>query len=237
MSTAPPADEQLRVLRKVLRRVRTALALVALLLAVFLAIGMYLLLHGEQLVRDKEKELLAATEREVETHSDQLLEAAGEVASDNLPILSQALTNQIQNDLPEYVRVLDEQGDELSRSLEKHFRARIEGRYQEQLTGYRTILQQEFPEETDPKAQDAMMAALREALDRVADRYFLREFTTQISDLKDLWNHVPPWEVPAGREPTLETQLQKSAQEWVMAKILEGGLRSGRGFLPGGGKQ
>jgi hypothetical protein len=216
-----PNTQQMEVLRQALAQARCNLVIVCLMLAGVVAAGLYAYFAGGRWVESEEKRLMDATRKEVESHSETLVKEAGELAADSLPPFLEAFAVQMAEDLPSHLPALDHQANHLSADLTAHLKQKVKEQAHRQLARDRAILQEEFPEITDPKQLDQMMAALQHAVEQLAEHSYVEEFHNQAERMTRIWDSIEPAKPMQGGDRALERELVHSAQDWLLLKIRE----------------
>jgi hypothetical protein len=221
---SPPADpnaHQKALLRQALTRARCNLALVALLLTAAVGLGLHLFCAGPHLLAAEQQGLLDAAREELSAHANELIEEAGDLAEESLPPLSEALAAQLSKDAPAFMRALETEGDQLAQELAAHLQKQVDARYRPYLARQRAILHQEFPGITDPKELERLAGALEQAVDRLAQRYYVEEYRKQVGRFVTLWKAIPPAEILKARQADMEQLLAQEVQQWLLLKIFE----------------
>jgi hypothetical protein len=226
MSSVPygaPAAFQAEELRKALRQARINLALIALMLLAFVAGVVYAVWFAEHRLPQKEEQTLAAVRarlaRDMPSISQELTDLAGEVG----PPVAIAFYERLKADVPAYVHTIDEQSKELTDHVEAAVRRDVQAQYHAARGRYRAILQEEFPEVTDPAQLDDMMARFEAVEDRLIQRYYVDQFRDLLTAAIRRWNAIPPAPAPKPGEKPLADQLGEDVAAWLRLKMVERG--------------
>jgi hypothetical protein len=227
MSSAPvhgaPAASQAEELRKALGQARVNLALIALMLLAFVAGVCYAVWFAEHRLRQKEEQTLAAVRarlaRDMRPITQELADLAGEVG----PPVAVAFYERLKGDVPAYVHTVDEQSKELTEHVQAAVRRDVRAQYRAARGRYRAILQEEFPEITDPARLDAMMDRFEAVFNRLIQRYYVDQLRDLLKAVIAHWNAIPPAEPPRPGEKPLGDQLAEGVAEWVRLKMVERG--------------
>jgi hypothetical protein len=231
MSSVPvggaPAAFQAEELRKALRQARVNLALIALMLLAFVAGVCYAVWFAEHRLQQKEEQTLAAVRarlaRDMRPISQELGDLAGEVG----PPVAVAFYERLKADVPAYVHTVDEQSKELTEHVQAAVRRDVRAQYRAARGRYRAILQEEFPEVTDPARLDGMMARFEVVFNRLIQRYYVDQFRELLTAAIRRWNAIPPAEPPKPGEKPLADQLGEGVAEWLRLKMVERGAAAG----------
>jgi hypothetical protein len=229
MSSAPiggpqaPAAYQAEELRKALRQARINLALIALMLLAFVAGVCYTVWFVEHRLRQKEEQTLAAIRQRLAKDMRPITEELGDLAGEVGPSVAVAFYERLKGDVPTYVHTVDAQSKELTEHVEAAVRRDVQAQYHAARGRYRAILQEEFPEITDPARLDAMMARFEVVFNRLIQRYYVEQFRDLLAAAIRHWNAIPPAEPPKPGEKPLGDQLAEDVTAWVRLKMLERG--------------
>ena len=227
MSSVPgsgaPAAFQAEELRKALRQARINLALSALMLLAFVAGTVYAVWFAEHRLQQKEEQTLAAIRarlaRDMRPLSQELADLAGEVG----PPVAVAFYERLKADVPAYVHTVDEQSKELTEHVQSAVRRDVQAQYRAARGRYRAILQEEFPEVTDPAQLDGMMARFETVFNRLIQRYYVEQFRDLLTAAIRRWNAIPPAAAPKPGERPLADQLAEDVTAWLRLKMVERG--------------
>jgi hypothetical protein len=228
MSSAPagpqaPAEYQAEELRKALRQARINLALIALMLLAFVAAVCYAVWWAEHRLQQKEEQTLAVVRERLARDMRPIGEELGDLAAEVGPPVAVAFYERLKADVPAYVHTVDEQSKELTEHVEAAVRRDVRAQYQGARDRYRDILQEEFPEVTDPAQLDAMMARFEVVFNRLIQRYYVDQFRDLLSAAIRHWNAIPPAAPPRPGEKSLADQLAADVSEWARLKVVERG--------------
>lgn len=227
MSSVPvygaPAAFQAEELRKALRQARINLALIALMLLAFVAGVCYAVWFVEHRLQQKEEQTLAAVRarlgKDMGPLSKELTDLAGEVG----PPVAVAFYERLKADVPAYVHTVDEQSKELTEHVQSAVRRDVQAQYHAARGRYRAILQEEFPQVTDPAQLDAMMARFEVVFNRLIQRYYVDQFRELLTTAIRHWNAIPPAGPPKPGEKPLADQLAEDVTAWLRLKMVERG--------------
>jgi hypothetical protein len=224
----PPAASQAEELRKALRQARINLALIALMLLAFVAGVCYAVWFAERRLRQKEEQTLAAVRQRLARDMRPITEELGDLAGEVGPPVAVAFYERLKADVPAYVHTVDEQSKELTEHVQSAVRRDVQARYRAARGRYRAILQEEFPEVTDPAQLDAMMARFEAVFNRLIQRYYVDQLRDLLKDVIRRWNAIPPAEAPKPGEKPLADQLAEDVAAWLRLKVVErGGAAAG----------
>jgi hypothetical protein len=229
MSTAPaagppaPAEYQAEELRKALRQARINLALIALLLLALVAAFCYAVWWAEHRLQQKEERTLAVVRARLARDMKPISEELGDLAAEVGPPVAVAFYERLKADVPAYVHTVDQQSKELTEHVEAAVRRDVRAQYEDARGRYRAILQEEFPEVTDPARLEAMMARFEVVFNRLIQRYYVDQFRDLLAAAIRHWNAIPPAEPPRPGEKSLGDQLAADVSEWARLKVVERG--------------
>jgi hypothetical protein len=227
MSSGPvygaPAAFQAEELRKALRLARINLALIALMLLAFVAGVCYAVWFVEHRLQQKEEQTLAAVRARLARDMRPISEELGDLAAEVGPPVAVAFYERLKGDVPAYVHTVDAQSKELTEHVAAAVRRDVRAQYHAARGRYRAILQEEFPEVTDPARLDAMMARFEAVFNRLVQRYYVEQFRDLLTAAIRHWNAIPPAAPPKPGERPLGDQLAEDVTAWVRLKLVERG--------------
>ncbi len=224
MTSAPvyqPPAVQAEELRKALRHARWNLALIALLLLAFVAAVCYAVWFAERRLQQKEEQTLTAVRERLLKDMRPISEELGDLAREVGPPVAIAFYERLKSDVPAYVHTVDEQSKELSDHVETAVRKDVQAQYHTALKRYRAVLRQEFPEVTDERQLDRMMARFEAVFDRLVQRYYVDQFRELLKATIRHWNAIPPASPPRPGEKPLADQLAEDVGNWARLKWIE----------------
>lgn len=227
MSTVPvdgaPAASQAEELRKALRQARINLALIALMLLAFVAGVVYAVWFAEHRLRQKEEQTLAAVRERLARDMGPLPKELADLAGEVGPPVAIAFYERLKAEVPAYVHTVDEQSKELTEHVEATVRRDVQAQYHAARGRYRAILQEEFPEVTDPAQLDGMIARFEAVFNRLIQRYYVDQFRDLLTAAARRWNAIPPAAPPKPGEKPLADQLAEDVTAWLRLKMVERG--------------
>jgi hypothetical protein len=225
---AETAEAQIAALRTALRQTWLNIGLLSLLLLAFVAGIVYAAFFGEGALKRKEDQFVTDVRQRVQEDTGWLTDEAVDLVAAVAPPVVEAFRDRFQADMPVYMETIDRQGKEMAEHLQATLEKEVRAEYQDSLSRYRKVLQEEFPEVTDRETLDRMMAHFKTALDDLIQRYYLDEFRNTLDETARLWKQIPPAPSPKAGEKALVDQLGNDLADWLRMKAVEADVRGAR---------
>lgn len=165
----------------------------------------------------------AATERAQDTSERVIKEAKG-LAETSVPILREAFTKQVNEDMPKYRAALDAEGATLTKNLEAELDKKIRDHFDKTSVKYQAILRDEFPDLENPELLDKMYASVTDIIDGLAAEYYNEKVQAQLEGINDKWLAFEMAEPPKEGEPSLDRQFIASLMYLAALKIDKGSV-------------
>jgi hypothetical protein len=215
-------DKPKRTLQQSLKIVWIANAGLITMTALAVAAALYFALYfPPELTPEYQTRVLEEVRSRAIAHSDDLLREAGILATDTAAPLGKALLAEAREDYPLYLRALGRQGENLIEQLAEDVRLEVRKQYGDYLGQHRHVLAEEFPMYASGDRLERMLAELQQAVDRLADRYYVDEFRREANETLALWEQLVPADPPRSTEPTLDEQLAEHLRDWVALTAVE----------------
>lgn len=219
-------EKEVATVKVVIRRAsRTRLAL---LLAVLLVIGgsiwMFYSLAMEFGTEDVKQEFREMATARAEELSEKAIESAKGLAEQSLPVLRKAFEDQVNKDMPEYRKALEEEGTILRKNLEAELNTKIQAHFEESSEKYQAILREEFPDLEDPELLDKLYESFADIMDGLRQEYYNDKVASQLEGISDKYMKFEMAELPKEGEPSLNMQFVASLMYLAAMKIDEGSV-------------
>ncbi len=159
--------------------------------------------------------LLAELQKSVEANQDTFSKEAEKLVAGVSPVVSAALQDQAEKDMPLFMQIIDKQRDELMANLPERMSAKVETHHHELLRKHEKLIQEEFPAVQNPETRERMMANTVAALDRLVKKYYVDDFKKEFQTMSETWNDFPRAEIPGADDPSLDKQLVGELLELV----------------------
>jgi multidrug efflux pump subunit AcrB len=185
------------------------LGLVAAIVWSFYRLGSDLMSEANQ------RAILETAQRRLGERSDDYMKQVQTLVNNTSPTLTQAFYDQAKKDLPKYMESFGNERDKLLIDLEKALTERLETRVSAIVEQHKAILLEEFPEIKDREVQERVMANMKEAVEKLAKKYFVEEMHSEVLALYDAWDRFP-----AVDQRTLEPGSPALADQ-LIAELLE----------------
>lgn len=211
---------QVKALEAALDATRTTRLVIMVGFVALIAIAGSLFYSLGRRVQDKayQEELLAVARIRLEGNSDEYMKQVQLFMDDATPIVTKAFFEQTKKDTPLYMQAVNQERSQLLDNLQQRLAAQINARYEETLNQYEQVLVKEFPQATDDRIREQMLANVRVAMDRLVQRYYIDEFKRELTEMYDTWDTFPVAAAPDPDDPPLEDQLIGLLMELMVAK-------------------
>jgi len=233
-SDRPPANEVDRVQQQIESLARECAALSAahgrarqlrllltLALIVFVAIVCFAFYRlGSRIMSKEYADQLATTaETRLEKNKSNYMRHVELLVDKTSPALSQAFTDQVNKDMPTFLKLAEQERDLFAKDLEGRVGDRLRQRYEDRLDSHEKILKTEFPMSDNPAVHARMMKNLKIAVDRLLEKHYIAEYQRQLDQLFVTWDRFPPASNPGKNEPSLEEQFKGELIRLLVIKL------------------
>jgi hypothetical protein len=200
------------------RRTRQLLALVVLVLVVVICLVFYNL--GRKLMSQENINALTQKAQErLNKNRDKYMDQVTTLVKSAGPALGDAFTAQAKKDMPAILDAVEKERQPLMDNLQKQLEKKLQAHYDHVLASYRSMLEQEFPAIKDSKQHDRMMANLKVAIDKLIQKYYVKEMNDQLVKLFDELDRFPSAEKPKKGDLPLEDQFTANLWQLFISKL------------------
>lgn len=161
-----------------------------------------------------EKQFAAEVEKRLAENASAIETEAKALAAEVLPPLGQALYREARQDYSRYLRTIREEGEVFGNHVEEIFIEAVKHQYRDYLRQHRQVLAEEFPNHADEESLDQMVAEFEQLIDKIVERYYLKEFQREGEKSARYWARFEPLDPPVAGEPSLEQQLADYIADW-----------------------
>jgi hypothetical protein len=205
------------------RGVRLCLAVAAVLLIALICFQFYAL--GMDLQSPEYQDALLSTgQKRLAERSDQYSKHFEILVAKTSPALSKAFTEQINQDMPNFLKQMEKEKDTLAAHLEDEFGKRVNTYYEGLRSRQEEMLKQEFPTIKDPATYEKMVKNIDKAVQNLVKKYFVEDFRRQIDELQSTWDHFPAAEAPKKGDPSLMDQFITTLLQYLAIQLSRSGL-------------
>lgn len=186
---------------------RTVRLLLLLALIAFVAVLAVVIVNkANQLTSQKYLDaLMDAGQKRLDKRQDDYLKQAEKLLNKVHEPLTKAFNDQVEKDMPVYIRVLEKERVPFLANLQTKFYERLDRQYQTVQPRLERILAQEFPKYSDKQQQDRMVRNINRAVERLFKKYYVADLEREINDLYETWDTFPL--APPPRNMTTEEQF------------------------------
>ena len=202
-------------------RSRTTRRVVMMAFLIFVVFSGWRFIALANMVRSPEyqKRLFDALQESAANNSSDYEREIRRLVKGITPVVSEAFSKQAAKDMPEFMRIFDDERKTLMTGLPQRLSQRVENHHHELLRRHQNLLQAEFPAVKNPEVRDRMMANACTALDRLVQKYYVDEFQREFQVMSDAWNEFPPADPHRAGEPPLEEQLMGELMDLTAVKL------------------
>jgi hypothetical protein len=211
-------------LSEALARTRTARRVLFLAILVFVVVVSWVFYNFfSQFMDPKTLDRLAQTaQKRLTDKSDDYMKEVNHLVEHATPILNEAVTKQVKNDMPEYVRALESQRDQFASTIQEQLNKKIDQHYKQLVDQQQQILREEFPLIKDEETHKRMAANLNVVFEKMVKKYYITEMEGQVKSLYSTWDEFPAAPKPAANQPSLEDQLISNLLELLKHRLSHG---------------
>lgn len=200
------------------RRVRMGLMLAVVAFLVIASLAFYRL--GSGLMKDEyTQELSKVASKRLEKNQDRYMRHVEMLVHNTSPALTDAFTKQANKDTAVYLGLVDRERDAMAAELKIKLEKKLQQRYEQSLDQHEKILEAEFPTVKDKVLHDRMTKNLHVAVDRMLDKYYVRELEQQLQQLFAAWDRFPAADLPRKGEMPLEEQFSAELYHLLTIKL------------------
>jgi hypothetical protein len=142
--------------------------------------------------------------------------------------LTDAFSNQLKQDMPEFIKKADKEKETLASNLQDQFTTKVNGHYEKLVAQQEETLKQEFPTIKDPAAHERMVKNIDKAVQKLVKKYSVDDFRRQIDEIIHTWDHFPEVPRPKSGEPTLMDEFIPTLLQYVALRLSTSGFAQSR---------
>ena len=188
------------------RGVRRILALAIVIFIIVVCFAFYRLCRG--LLREEyTQKLTSLAEKRLEKNQDRYMAQIEKLVNKTSPAVSEAFSQQVNKDMPVYLKLMERERDVMAKDLETKLGGRLQKRYESSLDRHDKILKTEFPQVKDEVLHQRVTNNLHVVVNRLVEKYYVTELERQLKELFATWDRFPA-AAPAGKnDQALEDEL------------------------------
>ncbi len=178
---------------------------------------------GKEVISDKNQQLIVQlAQKQLVTHSDDYMREVKSLIDETSPKLTAAFAERAKQDMPAFVDAIDAQRGPLLQNIETRLADTLVSRQQSVLDSKKQILIDEFPSIQDEKKQDAMIANLRVAVDKLIKKHYLDRLHEELLALAKNLDEFPAAEPSTGNDDAqLEDELTSNLMKLLSLKLTQ----------------
>jgi hypothetical protein len=140
------------------------------------------------------------------------------------PALTQAFSDQVKKDMPEFIKNAEKEKDTLAANLQEEFSKRVNSHYEKLLNQQEQLLKERFPTVKDPASHERMIKNIDKAVQRMVKKYSVDDFRRQIDEIVATWEHFPEAPIPKPGEPSLMDQFIPTLLQYAALRFSTSGF-------------
>lgn len=195
------------------------LLLVGLALMIAVVTWRFYALAGEFRSRENMDRLVTIAQERLAAKHDLFIKEGEKLVDEVSPVVTAAFYEQSKKDLPHFTAAIDRERKEMLDTLPAHLTERVDGHHRKLADKHKEILADEFPAMRDETVRNRLMANTVAALNRMAQRYYVKEFESELRGMYETWDAFPIAETPAPGELPLEDQIVGELMDLVALKL------------------
>lgn len=169
-----------------------------------------------------DSKLMEAAVDQVIKDADEIIVEGTTLAVKATPPVTDALYHQAKEDMPVYLSTLEKEGEVMADNLKESLAKKLKAQFKKYLQKHRNILREEIPEVGGDKAVNQLTADFEKAMEKLIERYYLKEFAQQTKRTKQLWQQFRPVKRLSDGK-TLEENLLRDLPKWAALRLIDYG--------------
>jgi hypothetical protein len=197
------------------------LGIMGLAIVLVLVISWGTLTRVRDFVGEKNVEALtAAASARLDKNSDYYMRHFEQLTEKVGPVLTEAFFERAKQDMPRYLKAVEQEKKPLLENLESEFTKRLERRYEALRPELEAALVKELPKLKDAKLHDQVVANVDRAMRRVRQKYYIDDFRNEINGMYSTWDSFPAAPAPGTNDPSTEDQFVSALLDLLTYKLM-----------------
>jgi hypothetical protein len=205
------------------RGIRLCLGLAAVLLIAVICVKFYALGMDVQ-SPEYQNALLATGQKRLAAKSDDYSKQLELLVERTKDPLYKAFNDQINKDMPVFMKEMEKEKDKLASNMEEEFTKRINKYYEGLGTQEQEALEKEFPSIKDPATRDRMVKNVDKAVQGLIKKYYVDDLRREIEEMQGTWESFPTAAPPKAGDPSLMDQFIATLLQYLALQLSRSGI-------------